>query len=111
MRFFHLNSQEDPQEIVWFMRPMVNGVVFPDDPVVLLTQGQVAPVPYLLGVNNLEFSWVLPFDKNSWVQVTGVPISGLAGTQSGYGFPTQNITKEQLPLVVEEYLGDSNDHD
>lgn len=26
-----------------------------------LTQAQVAPVPYLLGVNNPEFSWFLPF--------------------------------------------------
>lgn len=43
------------------MNRVVDGVVFPDDPVVLLSQGQVAPVPYLLGVNNLEFSWLLPF--------------------------------------------------
>ncbi|KAF5919624.1 hypothetical protein HPG69_000225, partial [Diceros bicornis minor] len=61
MRFFHLNSQEDPQEITWFMRPMVDGVVVSDDPVVLLIQGQVASVPCLLSVNNLEFSWLLPF--------------------------------------------------
>ncbi|XP_058563513.1 carboxylesterase 4A isoform X6 [Neofelis nebulosa] len=61
MGFFHLNSQKDPQEVVWFMSPVVDGVVFPDDPAVLLSQGQVAPVPYLLGVNNLEFSWLLPF--------------------------------------------------
>jgi len=43
------------------MSPVVDGVVFQDNPIVLLTQGQVAPVPYLLGVNNLEFNWLLPF--------------------------------------------------
>ncbi|KAM7060120.1 LOW QUALITY PROTEIN: carboxylesterase 4A [Molossus nigricans] len=101
MRFFHLNSQEDPQEIVWFMRPMVNGVVFPDDPVVLLTQGQVAPVPYLLGVNNLEFSWVLPFISKlplNWCMMRKTITKLLWSTS------ILNITKEQLPLVVEEYL-------
>jgi hypothetical protein len=48
-------------QIVWFLSPVVDGVVFPEDPVVLLTRGQVKPVPYLLGVNNAEFEWNLPF--------------------------------------------------
>lgn len=48
-------------QIIWFLSPVVDGVVFPEDPVVLLTRGQVTPVPYLLGVNNVEFEWTLPF--------------------------------------------------
>lgn len=48
-------------QIVWFLSPVVDGVVFPEDPVVLLTHGQVKPVPYLLGVNSAEFEWNLPF--------------------------------------------------
>lgn len=48
-------------QIVWFLSPVVDGVVFPEDPVVLLTHGQVTPVPYVLGVNNAEFEWTLPF--------------------------------------------------
>ena len=43
------------------MSPVVNNVVLPEDPLVLLNWGQVVPVPGLLGVNNLEFSWLLPF--------------------------------------------------
>ncbi|GAB5582354.1 carboxylesterase 4A isoform X2 [Prionailurus iriomotensis] len=124
MGFFHLNSQKDPQEVVWFMSPVVDGVVFPDDPAVLLSQGQVAPVPYLLGVNNLEFSWLLPFDHEDLTKPVHnekrnhhqaalenqYPV-GLAPQASEYEFPTQNITKEQLPLVIEEYLGDIDDRD
>ncbi|XP_055222098.1 carboxylesterase 4A isoform X3 [Gorilla gorilla gorilla] len=83
MRFLQLNFQRDPEEITWSMSPVVDGVVIPDDPLVLLTQGQVSSVPYLLGVNNLEFNWLLPY----------------------------NITKEQVPLVVEEYLDNVNEHD
>uniref|UniRef100_A0A8D2EFS7 Carboxylic ester hydrolase n=1 Tax=Theropithecus gelada TaxID=9565 RepID=A0A8D2EFS7_THEGE len=41
--------------------PVEDGVVIPDDSLVLLTQGQVSSVPYLLGVNNLEFNWLLPY--------------------------------------------------
>lgn len=48
-------------QMVWFLSPVVDGVVFPEDPVVLLTSGQVTPMPYLLGVNNVEFEWSLPF--------------------------------------------------
>lgn len=43
------------------MSPVEDGVVIPDDSLVLLTQGQVSSVPYLLGVNNLEFNWLLPY--------------------------------------------------
>uniref|UniRef100_A0A8C9JE18 Carboxylic ester hydrolase n=1 Tax=Panthera tigris altaica TaxID=74533 RepID=A0A8C9JE18_PANTA len=110
MGFFHLNSQKDPQEVVWFMSPVVDGVVFPDDPAVLLSQGQVAPVPYLLGVNNLEFSWLLPFimkiSLNQFVMRKGIITKLLWRTST-----LLNITKEQLPLVMEEYLGDIDDRD
>ncbi|XP_008590308.1 PREDICTED: carboxylesterase 4A [Galeopterus variegatus] len=110
MRFFHMNTQEHPQEIVWFMSPVVDGVVFPDDPVVLLTQGQVSPVPYLLGVNNLEFSWVLPylmkFPLNRRMMKREI-VSKLLWSAS----TLLNITKEQVPLVLEEYLGNTDEHD
>lgn len=57
-------------------------MVFPEDPVVLLTHGQVTPVPYLLGVNNAEFEWALPF-VSGWERCslsgfgTGCPLSSV----------------------------------
>uniref|UniRef100_A0A8C5VJH5 Carboxylic ester hydrolase n=1 Tax=Microcebus murinus TaxID=30608 RepID=A0A8C5VJH5_MICMU len=106
----HLNSQEDPREIIWFVSPVVDGVVFPDDPVVLLTQGQVSPVPYLLGVNNMEFNWLLPyvmnFPLNQCAMKTEVITRILWSTST-----LLNITKEQVPLVMEEYLGDIDECD
>ncbi|KAM5134103.1 carboxylesterase 4A [Callospermophilus lateralis] len=110
MNFFHLNFQKQPQEIIWFLSPVVDGVVFPDDPVVLLTQGQVSPVPYLLGVNNLEFSWLLPyimkFPLNRYSSKKEVLTRLLWITST-----LLNVTKEQIPLVVEEYLNDTPKHD
>uniref|UniRef100_A0A8C2PJ30 Carboxylic ester hydrolase n=1 Tax=Capra hircus TaxID=9925 RepID=A0A8C2PJ30_CAPHI len=108
MRFFKLHSQEDPQKIVWFMSPVVDGVVFQDNPIVLLTQGQVAPVPYLLGVNSLEFNWLLPFImKFPMSHLRKETISKLLWSTS----TLLNVTKEQLPLVMEEYLSDVDGHD
>uniref|UniRef100_A0A2K6GB31 Carboxylesterase 4A n=1 Tax=Propithecus coquereli TaxID=379532 RepID=A0A2K6GB31_PROCO len=112
MRFFHqhLNSQEDPREITWFMSPVMDGIVFPDDPTVLLTQGQVSPVPYLLGVNNMEFSWLLPyvmkFPLNQCTMKTEAIARILWSSSTLW-----NITKEQVPLVMEEYLGDIDECD
>ncbi|XP_012586144.1 PREDICTED: carboxylesterase 4A isoform X2 [Condylura cristata] len=109
MRFFHFNSQNDPQEIVWFMSPVVDGVVFPDNPGVLLTQGHIAPVPYLLGVNNLELNWVLPYILKFPLNQ---PMRKEAISKILWRIRTLlNITKEQLPLVMEEYLGETDDHD
>ncbi|XP_008048851.1 carboxylesterase 4A [Carlito syrichta] len=110
MRFFQLSTQEDPQEITWFMGPVVDGVVFPDDPVVLLKRGQVSPVPYLLGVNNLEFNWLLPyimkFPLNRYMMTKKIITRILWSSRT-----LLNVTKEQLPLVMEEYLSDINEHD
>ncbi|XP_076988787.1 carboxylesterase 4A [Tamandua tetradactyla] len=110
MRFYHLNFQKDPQEIVWFMSPVVDGVVFPNNPLVLLAQGQTAPVPYLLGVNSLEFGWLLPYSmKLPLTQHTmrKETIPRLLWSTS----ILLNITKEQIPLVMEEYFGDTDDYD
>ncbi|XP_026269036.2 carboxylesterase 4A isoform X2 [Urocitellus parryii] len=110
MNFFHFNFQKQPQEIIWFPSPVVDGVVFPVDPVVLLTQGQVSPVPYLLGVNNLEFSWLLPYIMKlprNWYSSKKEVLTRLLWITS----TLLNVTKEQIPLVVEEYLNDIPKHD
>ncbi|XP_011521328.1 carboxylesterase 4A isoform X5 [Homo sapiens] len=110
MRFLQLNFQRDPEEIIWSMSPVVDGVVIPDDPLVLLTQGKVSSVPYLLGVNNLEFNWLLPyimkFPLNRQAMRKETITKMLWSTRT-----LLNITKEQVPLVVEEYLDNVNEHD
>ncbi|XP_055215927.1 carboxylesterase 4A-like [Gorilla gorilla gorilla] len=116
MRFLQLDFQRDPEEIIWSMSPVVDGVVIPDDPLVLLTQGQVSSVPYLLGVNNLEFNWLLPyimkFPLNRQAMRKETITKMLCSTHTLLcGLLTRNITKEQVPLVVEEYLDNVNEHD
>ncbi|KAM7332511.1 hypothetical protein ACRRTK_009219 [Alexandromys fortis] len=106
MAFFHVNLKKDPNDMVWFLSPVVDGVVFPEDPVVLLTSGQVTPVPYLLGVNNVEFEWSLPFLLK--LQLTQHAMNEKYLTKLLWSSSTLlNITKEQIPLVMKEYLIDA----
>lgn len=109
MTFFRANSHKDPKDIVWFLSPVVDGLVFPEDPVVLLTRGQVKPVPYLLGVNSAEFEWSLPFlmklQLNQRIMNKNY-ITKLLWSCS----ILLNITEEQIPLVAREYLSDAISH-
>uniref|UniRef100_A0A8C6W7P5 Carboxylic ester hydrolase n=1 Tax=Nannospalax galili TaxID=1026970 RepID=A0A8C6W7P5_NANGA len=111
MAFFHVNLKKDPKDVIWFLSPVVDGVVFPEDPVVLLTHGKVTPVPYLLGINSLEFEWTLPFLMK--LQLTQHLMNKKFLTRFLWSSRTLlNITKEQIPLVMEEYLNDAIDkHD
>ncbi|KAK7804878.1 hypothetical protein U0070_006860 [Myodes glareolus] len=106
MAFFHVNFKKDPKDMVWFLSPVVDGVVFPEDPVVLLTSGQVTPVPYLLGVNSVEFEWSLPFLMK--LQMTQLAMNEKYFTKLLWSSSTLlNITNEQIPLVMKEYLIDA----
>ncbi|XP_041506466.1 carboxylesterase 4A [Microtus oregoni] len=106
MAFFHVNLKKDPNNMVWFLSPVVDGVVFPEDPVVLLISRQVTPVPYLLGVNNVEFEWSLPFLLK--LQLTQHAMNEKYLTKLLWSSSTLlNITKEQIPLVMKEYLIDA----
>ncbi|KAM5262703.1 carboxylesterase 4A [Ctenodactylus gundi] len=110
MKFFQISSHKNPQEITWFLSPVVDGVVFPDDPLVLLTKGQISPMPYLLGVNNQEFNWLLPYIMKFPMYQSLKRRKTL--TKLLWSTSTLlNITKEQIPLVLDEYLRDTNKHD
>ncbi|XP_012868111.1 PREDICTED: carboxylesterase 4A [Dipodomys ordii] len=110
MKFLNMNSQKDPQEIIWFPSPVVDGVVLPDDPAALLALGKFSPIPYLLGVNNHEFEWVLPyimkFPLQKHVMRRDALIKVFEKTST-----MLNITKEQIPLVMDEYLSNMSKED
>nr|XP_004663490.2 carboxylesterase 4A [Jaculus jaculus] len=110
MSFFQVNSHKDPQDIIWFPSPVVDGLVLPDDPAVLMARRQVSPVPYLLGVNSMEFNWNLPYIMKFRV-TTHVKNSKFLAKLLWSASTLLNITKEQIPLVVKEYVSDADKHD
>ncbi|XP_030060309.1 fatty acyl-CoA hydrolase precursor, medium chain [Microcaecilia unicolor] len=87
---------------------IVDGVLLQKSPEKFLPDELDNPVPYLLGINNHEYGWLLP----SMAQLS----------RSLQGAPEENVTtvfldllKFMIPnpetynLVIEEYLGDTED--
>uniref|UniRef100_A0A8B9BYQ9 Carboxylic ester hydrolase n=1 Tax=Anser brachyrhynchus TaxID=132585 RepID=A0A8B9BYQ9_9AVES len=48
-----------------FISASLDGVFFPKSPRQLLSEKVISAVPYIIGVNNCEFGWVLPTDATS----------------------------------------------
>ncbi|XP_074142607.1 carboxylesterase 4A [Sminthopsis crassicaudata] len=107
MNFFKLNFTANPQETLWFVPAVVDGVVFTDSPKALLARGNFQQVPYLLGVNYIEFNWLLPYIMNAPVQPRIISSSKIFELLWNFSL-LLNITKDQIPLVVKEYIGDFN---
>ncbi|XP_036605950.1 carboxylesterase 4A [Trichosurus vulpecula] len=106
MKFFQLNPNNNPLETIWFVPAVVDGIVFTDSPEALLAQGNFQQIPYLLGVNRIEFNWLLPHimkvPLNPWIMTRSKILDLL------WQFSLMlNITKDQIPLVIKEYVGET----
>ncbi|XP_053305624.1 fatty acyl-CoA hydrolase precursor, medium chain-like [Spea bombifrons] len=85
----------------------VDGVFMPKPPEEILANKEGNNVPFMIGNNDHEFSWMIPEAFN---------ISGLTeGTDKETvlaflkTFPWMVLSNKSIPLVMEEYFGDSND--
>lgn len=85
----------------------VDGKFIPKPVVELLTEKAVAAVPFIIGVNNHEFGYIIPM---------GLNIKGLEDGMSRdhaqqilRNNPLLSIPPEILPLVMNEYFGNTTD--
>uniref|UniRef100_A0A8C3LZG5 Carboxylic ester hydrolase n=1 Tax=Chrysolophus pictus TaxID=9089 RepID=A0A8C3LZG5_CHRPC len=53
-------SPENCEQVPLFISSCVDGVFFPKSPRHLLSEKAINPVPFIIGVNNCEFGWVIP---------------------------------------------------
>ncbi|XP_011358436.1 liver carboxylesterase 1 [Pteropus vampyrus] len=108
MNFFRLDLVGDPKESHPFLYTVVDGVVLPKMPEEMLAEKKLNPVPYLLGINKNEFGWILPL-------LMGYPISEgemdeeMATLLLSRSYPLTNIPEELAPMVIEKYLGRTDD--
>uniref|UniRef100_A0A670IP26 Carboxylic ester hydrolase n=1 Tax=Podarcis muralis TaxID=64176 RepID=A0A670IP26_PODMU len=90
--------------------PSLDGVFMPKTPEEILAGREVSAVPLMVGVTNHEFGW------NSLTKGT-FEKGGDPPPPQQWPFPTisfllsQGIPLELLPMVLDEYLGDTNDLD
>ncbi|XP_068941916.1 pyrethroid hydrolase Ces2e-like isoform X2 [Petaurus breviceps papuanus] len=101
------NKSEDEILAINKMIPaMVDGQFFPKHPEELLAAGEFHHVPFIIGVNNLEFGWVIlvgmdiPEFKDKMDKET---------IQSSYLSPIWGVPPELGHLMIEEYLRDTED--
>ncbi|XP_072279086.1 fatty acyl-CoA hydrolase precursor, medium chain-like [Pyxicephalus adspersus] len=107
-----MKSEDDIKAICTSLnRVMFSGVVdgefLPECAEEILTRKDIAPVPFMTGVNNHEFGWSLP---------KGLNISGLQdGMEKSYvrwalgNVPLLEVGSDVIPLLMDEYFGDTED--
>uniref|UniRef100_A0A669QTG4 Carboxylic ester hydrolase n=1 Tax=Phasianus colchicus TaxID=9054 RepID=A0A669QTG4_PHACC len=99
-------SPENCEQVPLFISSCVDGVFFPKSPRQLLSEKAVNPVPYIIGVNNCEFGWVIPkimkfpdfidgLDKQVARQVL----------QSSFALSFESTTSDIVDAVLSEYIG------
>uniref|UniRef100_A0A7M4ED91 Carboxylic ester hydrolase n=1 Tax=Crocodylus porosus TaxID=8502 RepID=A0A7M4ED91_CROPO len=97
----HCLRQKTKEEMVFNSIPMiplvVDGVLLPKSPKELLARKEFNAVPYMIGVTNNEFGWNVPGCRTSH------------GCLPALATPVLSVPPEVLPVVINEYLGDTDD--
>ncbi|XP_021515398.1 carboxylesterase 1F-like isoform X2 [Meriones unguiculatus] len=108
MNLFKLSLQEDANESLPFLPPVLDGVVMPKAPEEILAEKSFNTVPYMVGINKQEFGWILPtmmgFPLNDEILDKKMAAKILQKLSSISG-----IQEDLIPAVIEKYIGDSND--
>uniref|UniRef100_A0A4X2LTZ4 Carboxylic ester hydrolase n=1 Tax=Vombatus ursinus TaxID=29139 RepID=A0A4X2LTZ4_VOMUR len=87
---------------------ILDGVFFPKNPKELLAKKQFNHIPYIVGINNNEFSWLLP------TLMKYPPFEDRMDQEKAMllvwrSYPLLKISQNLIPLITEEYLGITND--
>ncbi|XP_066439944.1 fatty acyl-CoA hydrolase precursor, medium chain-like [Eleutherodactylus coqui] len=105
-------SEEDLLVIAKEMGPTplplrVDGVVIPKPVEEMLADKEVNKVPFMTGINNQEFGFVIPTLYN----VTGISegMTREAAALILQNLPLRHINPKAIPFIIDEYLGDIDD--
>ncbi|XP_065589240.1 fatty acyl-CoA hydrolase precursor, medium chain isoform X1 [Cyrtonyx montezumae] len=89
-----------------FISACVDGVFLPMTPKQLLSQKEINAVPYIIGVNNCEFGWVIPkmmkfpdFTEGLDKEVAHQVLQNILTSS------VESVTSDIVDLVFNEYIG------
>ncbi|XP_037671544.1 liver carboxylesterase 1 [Choloepus didactylus] len=108
MKPFALDLVGDPKESCPFLPTVVDGVLLPKTPEELLAEKTFNTVPYMVGINKREFGWIIPM-------LMGYPLSEdtldekTAESLLWKSYPLVSVPEELTSVVIEEYLGGTDD--
>ncbi|KAM3920103.1 fatty acyl-CoA hydrolase precursor, medium chain-like [Leptodactylus fuscus] len=90
-----------------FLPARVDGIFLPKPVEEMLANKECNRVPFLIGMNNHEFGWTSTMILN----ITGITegMTWESVVTALQNIPILGLSPEEIPIVVEEYLGDSTD--
>ncbi|XP_069463191.1 fatty acyl-CoA hydrolase precursor, medium chain-like [Ambystoma mexicanum] len=89
---------------------VIDGVFFPKSPEEILAAMESNRVPFLIGVNTHEMGWVIPLAMNisKTTLIEGFSKESVMSFMPSIGL-LLGSRSDSLPLIIEEYLGDTED--
>lgn len=108
MKFMALDLVGDPKESSTFLTTVIDGVLLPKAPAEILAEKKYNMLPYMVGINQQEFGWIIP-------TMLGYPLSeGKLDQKTATellwkSYPIVNVSKELTPVATEKYLGGTDD--
>uniref|UniRef100_A0A8C6CMM7 Carboxylic ester hydrolase n=1 Tax=Moschus moschiferus TaxID=68415 RepID=A0A8C6CMM7_MOSMO len=88
---------------------LVDEIFLPKHPLELLASADFQPVPSIIGVNNDEYSWIIPLTMNSSATRREMSREFMRDTLQELS-TISAMPPEFVDLLMEEYIGDSEDH-
>ncbi|GCB77502.1 hypothetical protein scyTo_0020582, partial [Scyliorhinus torazame] len=98
-----MNIPKPPKDV--FLFPVVDGTFLPRDVEKLLEANEINSVPYLLGINNHEWGWLIPklYNPPGWEEgMDRVTSESILKNGSG-------LREGELQLAIDEYMGHTED--
>uniref|UniRef100_H2RA50 Carboxylic ester hydrolase n=1 Tax=Pan troglodytes TaxID=9598 RepID=H2RA50_PANTR len=86
----------------------VDGTVFPKSPKELLKEKPFHSVPFLMGVNNHEFSWLIPRGWGLLDTMEQMSREDMLAISTPV-LTSLDVPPEMMPTVIDEYLGSNSD--
>ncbi|XP_014798062.1 PREDICTED: fatty acyl-CoA hydrolase precursor, medium chain-like isoform X2 [Calidris pugnax] len=91
-----------------FISASADGKFFPKSPRQLLSEKEINAVPYIIGVNNCEFGWVLPMTMKFPAYADGLDKDVARQIlQSSLPLSLKGITSEVVDRIYNEYIGNA----
>ncbi|CAH7072971.1 acylcarnitine hydrolase [Phodopus roborovskii] len=98
----------DINKVFKIIPAVVDGIFLPRHPQELLASVDFHPVPSIIGVNNDEYSWILPMVMGSAETIKGITRQNLQAVVKNAAAQMM-LPPECSDLLMEEYMGDTED--
>ncbi|XP_020740711.2 carboxylesterase 3 isoform X1 [Odocoileus virginianus] len=106
--------QKTSEELILAYKPIkiarynIDGTFFHKSPEELLRERQFHSVPFLFGVNNHEFGWLIPRGWGFLEKMDQLSLEDMLAILRPF-LTNMGVPTEVMPTIIKEYLGSSSD--